>query len=116
MEFVLKYADARGEIHQQTASAGTEQEVRERYSQQGFLIYSIRPRRTVIAAGAGNLGRSKKINLERVLIFNQQVVTLVRAGLPILKALDLLADRPTAPHLRHHVKAGRDDAKNSTLL
>src|SRR5438093_5998651 len=116
MEFVLKYADARGEIHQQTASAGTEQEVRERYSQQGFLIYSIRPRRTGIAAGAGLLGRSKKLNLERFLIFNQQFVTLIRAGLPILKALDLLADRLTDANLGHHVKAVRDDVKNGTLL
>src|SRR5260370_24701806 len=115
-EVVLKYADARGEIPQQTANAGSEQEVRERYSQQGFLMYSIRPRRSGIAAGAGLLGRSKKLNLERFLIFNQQFVTLIRAGLPILKALDLLADRLTDPNLGHHVKAVRDDVKNGTLL
>ena len=115
-DWVLKYADTRGEIHQQTASAGTEQEVRDRYSQQGFLIYSIRPRRNGIAARTGLLGRSKKLNLERFLIFNQQFVTLIRAGLPILKALDLLADRLTDPNLGHHVKAVRDDVKNGTLL
>ena len=115
-DWVLKYADTRGEIHQQTASAGTEQEVRDRYSQQGFLIYSIRPRRSGIAARTGLLGRSKKLNLERFLIFNQQFVTLIRAGLPILKALDLLADRLTDPNLGHHVKAVRDDVKNGTLL
>ena len=115
-DWVLKYADARGEIHQQTASAGTEQEVRDRYSQQGFLIYSIRPRRSGIAARTGLLGRSKKLNLERFLIFNQQFVTLIRAGLPILKALDLLADRLTDPNLGNHVKAVRDDVKNGTLL
>ena len=116
MEWVLKYADSRGEIHNQTANAGTEQELRDRYSQQGFLIYSIRPRRTAIAAGAGLLGRSKKLNLERFLIFNQQFVTLIRAGLPILKALDLLADRLTDPQLGHHVKTVRDEVKNGTLL
>ena len=33
--------------------------------------------------------------MERFLIFNQQFVTLIRAGLPILKSLDLLADRLT---------------------
>ena len=43
-EWTLKYADARGEIHQQVAEAATEREVRDRYTQQGFLIYSIRPR------------------------------------------------------------------------
>jgi len=115
-EWVLKYADTRGEIHQQTASAASEQEVRDRYSQQGFLIYSIRPRRTGIAAATGILGRSKKINLERFLIFNQQFVTLIRAGLPILKSLDLLADRLTDPHLGGHIKAVRDDVKNGSLL
>ena len=115
-EWVLKYADTRGEIHQQTANAGSEQEVRDRYSQQGFLIYSIRPRRTGLAAGAGLFGRSKKLNLERFLIFNQQFVTLIRAGLPILKALDLLAERLTDPALGHYVKAVRDDVKNGTLL
>src|SRR5216110_777502 len=115
-EWVLKYADARGEIHQQNASAGTEQEVRERYSQQGFLIYSIRPRRSGIAARAGILGRSRKLNLEKFLIFNQQFVTLIRAGLPILKGLDLLADRLTDPKLGPYIKAVRDEVRNGTLL
>jgi type IV pilus assembly protein PilC len=114
-DWVLKYADARGEIHQQTANASTEQEVRDRYAQQGFLVYSIRPRRTGIAAVA-ILKRPKKINLERFLIFNQQFVTLIRAGLPILKSLDLLADRLTDPHLGAHVKAVRDDVKSGSLL
>src|SRR6202795_1813688 len=115
MEWVLKYADSRGEIHNQTANASTEQELRDRYSKQGFLIYSIRPRRTGIAAG-GLLGRKKKLNLERFLIFNQQFVTLIRAGLPILKALDLLADRLTDPKLSQHIKGVREEVRNGALL
>ena len=115
-EWVLKYADTRGEIHQQTASAVSEQELRERYSQQGFLIYSVRPRRTGLAAAGNIMGRSKKLNLERFLIFNQQFVTLVRAGLPILKALDLLADRLTDVNLGAHVKAVRGRGREWLLL
>jgi hypothetical protein len=34
------------------------------------------------------------------LVFNQQFNTLVKAGLPILKALDLLAERAASPRLR----------------
>ena len=112
-EFVLKYADGRGQIHQQVAAAGSEKELRDRYSSQGFLIYSIKPR--TVAAG-GFLGGRRKINLEKFLIFNQQFVTLVRAGLPILKGLDLLADRLTDPKLGPHIKAVRDDVRNGTLL
>jgi type IV pilus assembly protein PilC len=117
-DWVLKYADARGEIHQQVAQAATEQEVRERYSQQGFLIYSIRPRRIArgLSTDVSFLGRRLKLNLEKFLIFYQQFVTLIRAGLPILKSLDLLADRLTDPKLGPHIKNVRDEVRKGTLL
>jgi type IV pilus assembly protein PilC len=113
-DFVLKYADGRGQIHQQVATAPSEKELRERYSQQGFLIYSIKPR--VAAQAAGLLSRHKKINLEKFLIFNQQFVTLIRAGLPILKSLDLLAERLVDPKLGPYIKSVRDEVRNGTLL
>src|SRR5581483_10631935 len=65
---------------------------------------------------AGLLKRGKKINLEKFLIFNQQFMTLIRAGLPILKGLDLLADRLTDPKLGPHIQAVRDEVRNGTLL
>ena len=112
-EFVLKYADGRGQIHQQVATAASEKELRERYSQQGFLIYSIKSR--ALAAPAFTR-RRKKLDLEKFLIFNQQFVTLIRAGLPILKSLDLLAERLTDAKLGPYVKAVRDEVRNGTLL
>jgi type IV pilus assembly protein PilC len=115
-EFVLKYADGRGQIHQQVANAGTEKELRERYSQQGFLIYSIKPRTGAALVSSGFFSKKKKLNLEKFLIFNQQFVTLIRAGLPILKGLDLLAERLTDPKLTPHIKAVRDEVRGGTLL
>src|SRR5258708_16303802 len=116
-EWVLKYADARGEIHQQVAEATSEREIRDRYSQQGFLVYSVKPRREIagLPVSVGR-GRKKKINLEKFLIFNQQFVTLIRAGLPILKGLDLLADRLTDPKLGVYIRNARDEVKNGALL
>lgn len=114
-EFVLKYADATGEIHQQIAQAGSEHEARERFTRQGFLVYSIKQRGAV--AGLAKVGRRKrKLNLERFLIFNQQFVTLIRAGLPILKSLDLLADRLTDAKLGPQIQAVRDEVRRGTLL
>lgn len=115
-EFVLKYADSRGEIHQQVAEAASEQDLRNRYSDQGYLVYSVRPRRGILPATADGFQRRKKLNLEKFLIFNQQFVTLVRAGLPILKALDLLAERLTDPKLGGHIRSVRDEVKNGALL
>ena len=116
-EFVLKYADSRGEIHQQVAHAGSEKELRDKYTQQGFLIYSIKTKRGLTGdISGGLLGGRKKLNMEKFLIFNQQFVTLNRAGLPILKGLDLLADRLTDPKLGPYIKAVRDEVRNGTLL
>src|SRR5580704_18122219 len=115
-EFVLKYADGRGQIHQQVATAGTEKELRDRYTTHGFLIYSVKPRAAGALAATGMFGGRKKLNLEKFLIFNQQFVTLIRAGLPILKGLDLLADRLTDPKLGPHIKSVRDEVRRGTLL
>jgi len=114
-EYVLKYADARGQIKHQTAEAATEKDLREKFSQQGYLIYSIKPVGAAAALGIG-AGRKKKLDLEKFLIFNQQFVTLVKAGLPILKGLDLLAERLTDPKLSRYIIAVRDEVKNGTML
>jgi type IV pilus assembly protein PilC len=116
-EFLLKYADPRGEIRSQVAEAASEAEARERFTQQGFLVYSVRPRTATAAVAAGLARRrGKKLDIEKFLIFNQQFLTLVRAGLPILKSLDLLAERLTDPKLGPYVKAVRDQVRSGSLL
>src|ERR1700735_1545696 len=86
-EFIVKLADERGRVQEQTHAAATAEELRSRFTQAGYLVYSVKPRST--------LGRSakKKGKLDVFLIFNQQFLTLIRAGLPILSSLDLLAKR-----------------------
>jgi type IV pilus assembly protein PilC len=114
-DFILKYADTNGEMHQLVTQAGSEQELREKYTRQGFLVYSVKAR----SAGAAVLGsthRKKKINMERFLILNQQFVTLIRAGLPILKGLDLLSERLTDPKLGPYISGVRDEVRRGTLL
>jgi type IV pilus assembly protein PilC len=114
-EFQLRYADPRGRIHEQVAEASSEREARERLTHQGYLVYSVTARD--FGARFGGLGRRKKtVGLEKFLIFNQQFVTLVRAGLPILKGLDLLADRLTDPKLGRYIKAVRADVKEGAML
>jgi type IV pilus assembly protein PilC len=114
-DFLLRYADPRGQMHEQVAEATNEREARERLTNQGYLVYSVKPK-DLSARISGVGGGRKQVNLEKFLIFNQQFVTLVRAGLPILKGLDLLADRLTDEKLGRHVKAVRDEVKTGTVL
>jgi type IV pilus assembly protein PilC len=114
-EWVLKYADPSGAVHQQVVEAPSEREVRDRFAQRGMLVYSVRPRGWLSAFGLGGR-RPKKIHLERFLIFNQQFVTLIKAGLPILKSLELLADRLTDPKLSQHIQQVRDEVRKGTSI
>ena len=86
-EFVVRLTDERGRVQEQTHAAATAEELRARFSQAGYHVYSVKARGAL--AGTGR----KKVKLETFLIFNQQFLTLIRAGLPILGSLELLARR-----------------------
>ncbi len=85
-EFVVRLADERGRVQEQTHAAATAEELRARFTQAGYYVYSVKAR------GALGGGR-KKVKLETFLIFNQQFLTLIKAGLPILGSLELLGRR-----------------------
>ena len=94
-EFTIRLADDRGRVLEQTHAAATADELRSRFTQAGFYVYSVKARSSLSGAGS-----RKKVKLETFLIFNQQFLTLVRAGLPILGSLDLLARRQKDRTLR----------------
>ena len=91
-EFVIKLADERGRVQEQTHAAASADELRHRFVQAGYHVFSVRSR--------SRLGRVKKTKLEPFLIFNQQFLTLIRAGLPILGSLELLGRRQKLAHFR----------------
>jgi type IV pilus assembly protein PilC len=88
-EFVIRLADERGRMQEQVQSAASAEELRQRFSQAGYYVHSVRPR------GLG--GRGRRIKLETFLIFNEQFLTLIRAGLPILGSLEMLAKNQRNP-------------------
>ncbi len=75
---------------EQTQAAATADELRARFTQAGYYVYSVKPKGMAIP---GLSNRRKKVKLETFLVFNQQFLTLIRAGITILNAMDLLARR-----------------------
>jgi type IV pilus assembly protein PilC len=81
-EFVIRLADERGRLQEQVQTATSAAELRNRFTQAGYYVYSVKAR--------GFRARNKRVKLEEFLIFNQQFLTLIRAGVPILPALEML--------------------------
>jgi type IV pilus assembly protein PilC len=116
-EFLLKYADPQGAVHERVEEADSESALRERFSDKGVLIYSIKPQKKARVKAWGEGGSKRgKLNLEHFLIFNQQFVTLIQAGLPILKSLDLLKHNIKHKRLQGNIVRIHAAVKNGTPL
>jgi type IV pilus assembly protein PilC len=113
-EFVCKVADASGRVYSQIEAAQTVAEARQKLSDRGLFVYQVRPRVGVL--GQTLQRRERSIQGNDFLVFNQQFNTLIKAGIPILKALDLLAERAAAPRLRPILEDVRRQVREGTTL
>jgi type IV pilus assembly protein PilC len=114
-EFVCKVGDATGHVFQQMETAQSEAEARQRLADRGFFVYTVRPNLSLARAFGGVRG-GRRLPVNDFLIFNQQFNTLIKAGLPILKCLDLLADRVALPKIRPILQSVRDQVRDGALL
>ncbi len=102
-------------MRQQVEHGYSEAEIHDRFTQQGYLVYWIKPR-TILSGGTAKFGRRGKVKQATFLIFNQQFLTLIKAGLPILTSLDLLIKRQRDKALHKHLENVRDRVKGGELL
>jgi type IV pilus assembly protein PilC len=113
-EFLVKLADERGHLTEQLEHGYSEDEVRERVSQQGYLVYWVKPRG--IFTTSSQFGRGGRIGHGVFLVYNQQFLTLIRAGLPILTSLELLIKRQKDSSLKAVLENVRDRVKGGEML
>jgi len=114
-EFLVKMADERGHVLEQTESGMSEQDIRERFLQQGYHVYSVKSRAGFSPAAL--FGRRKKqVKSTTFVIFNQQFLTLIKAGLPILKSLELLGKRQQDSFFKAMLENVQQRVKSGELL
>ena len=114
MEFACKYAKPSGEVMKTVLVGQNIDEVRHHLQEQGLLPIQIRPRGWSLSLRPRR--RRQTIKTEDFILFNQQFVALIRAGLPILKSLDLLKEQIRNPLLKHHIMNVRDRVHSGELL
>jgi len=113
-EFVVKLADERGHTHQQIEQGYSVAEVRDRFAAQGYLVHWVKPQ-GLLSGGFGP-GRRRKLKNSTFLVYNQQFLTLIKAGLPILNSLDLLIKRQKDVNLKAILENVRERVKGGELL
>lgn len=114
-EFVCRVADANGRVFSHVEAAASPEEVRQKLADRGLYVYSVNARNSLISGILG-VRKERKIGGNDFLILNQQFNTLIKAGLPILRALDLLATRASSPKLRPILTQIRDRVREGKSL
>ena len=114
-QFLCRVADADGRDFSHVEPASSQEEARQKLVDRGLYVYSVESRGGRLA----DLVRRKsgrQIDGSEFLILNQQFNTLIKAGLPILKSLDLLASRASSPNLRPVISQIRDRVREGKSL
>jgi len=114
-EFLCKVADGSGKVFLQVEPAESMSEARQKLSERGLFVYNVRPRSGLLGQLFGRR-RQKMVDGNEFLVFNQQFNTLIKAGIPILRALDLLSERAAAERLRPVLNEVRRQVREGTTL
>lgn len=113
-EFVCRVADANGRVFSHVEAASSVAEARQKLAERGLYVYGVSQRNRLLSGMLQR--RNRTIGGSDFLILNQQFNTLIKAGLPILRALDLLADRASSPKLRPVITQIRDRVREGRSL
>jgi type IV pilus assembly protein PilC len=114
-EFVCRVADANGRVFSHVEAASNSDEVRQKLADRGLFVYSVNARSNLVSGFFG-VRKERKVGGNEFLILNQQFNTLIKAGLPILRAIDLLATRASAPKLQPILMQIRDRVREGKSL
>lgn len=120
MEFVCRVGTPDGRVERLTRAARDERALREELEREGLHVFGV-DRSLPIPSLSGlleavGLKRRKKISLATLLVFNQELAALLKAGLPLLQALNLMLERLKDPVLREVLTQVRDRVKSGAEL
>lgn len=111
MQFVCRVGTADGQVVERLHEAADARSLRGELEKKGLFVFDIR-RRGPLGRLALPFGRaSRRVPIRELLVFNQELVALLRSGLPLLQSLDLLKGRPKDAAFREVLLQVRDRVK-----
>lgn len=96
--FVCRIGKADGTVLEERLEAEDAAEARHRLDRQGVVVFAIRPAGRLQGLSFDLLPSLRRgLAPREFLVFNHELLVLIKAGLPIMKALDILAGRTGHP-------------------
>jgi type IV pilus assembly protein PilC len=99
VEFRCRLASASGEVVEGVYVAESESRLRHELEEKGLYVLSLQ-QKGALGGLSFRLPARSSISSREFLIFNQELATLLRAGMPLVQSLDLLKTRIQSPVFR----------------
>jgi type IV pilus assembly protein PilC len=115
MEFRCRLGTAGGEIIEGVYVADTEAHLRRELEDKGLFVLSLQRRGVLPAFGLSRAHR-RRIRRQELLVFNQELATLLKAGMPLVQSLDILRQRVLNPTFKGVLDEIYDRVKAGTAL
>jgi type IV pilus assembly protein PilC len=121
-DFVCRVGTPDGNVVTRTVQAADEAGVRAELARQGARVFSVRASGGAAAAlrpGLPRLAaprRTGRVKVHEFLVFNQELVALLRAGLPVVSGLEILLERQKNPHFKRILQDVREQLVSGVAL
>ncbi|MBI3402761.1 MAG: type II secretion system F family protein [Acidobacteria bacterium] len=108
-------ASANGHIVEGVYAADNEARLRHELEEKGLYVLSLQPKHAVAGISL-RLPQRSSVNVREFLVFNQELATLLKAGMPLVQSLDLLKRRVTAPAFKTVLTDIHEKVRSGTAL
>jgi type IV pilus assembly protein PilC len=115
VEFRCRLASPNGEIVEGVYDAESEARLRHDLEEKGLYVLSLQPK-GAIAGLSIRLPQRRGVNTAEFLVFNQELATLLKAGMPLVQSLDLLKRRVVSPSFRGVLEDVHEKVRAGTAL
>lgn len=112
--FTARVGSADGQITERRLEAPSSVAARQELQRQGLHVFSLQ--RRGVSLGGFSERRGRVVTIDKFLLFNQELLALVRAGLPILHSFDIMLERQKEPRFRRVLEEIRDKIKSGVAL
>jgi len=113
MEFRCRLGTPGGEIVEGVYIADSEARLRRELEEKGMYVLSLQ-RRAALSLSLG--ARRQRVKRHEFLVFNQELATLLKAGMPLVQSLDILRTRVANPTFKTVLDSVHDRVRSGTSL
>jgi hypothetical protein len=112
-DFLCRVGTPDGRVLEEVFSGRDEGSLRGELQRRGLHVFEVKPKGFAVRSLVPSFARARRIKIETFLVFNQELAALLKAGLPLLQALDLMLERMRDLGFREVLTEIRDRVKSA---